>query len=145
MPNSAVPLVLAGVSSRRVRLPTMRKSPGSLSATFSGTGSFDASAASWPYEAFLPPGPVTLPFSAFRLLASTFHFAAAADSSISRTCAPATRSFSQPSRTDVEPPVSCGPPRRALPYSLVLGGAITTCTVRTSTLSSSAISIGIDV
>jgi len=48
MPNSAVPLILAGVSSRLVRLPTMVKSFGSFSATFSGTGSFEAAAASEP-------------------------------------------------------------------------------------------------
>ena len=48
MPYSAVPLVFAGVSSRRVRLPTIVKSFGSFSVTVSGTGSLDAAAASWP-------------------------------------------------------------------------------------------------
>ena len=48
MPNSAVPLTLAGESRRLVRLPTMVKSFGSFNATFSGTGSCDAAAASEP-------------------------------------------------------------------------------------------------
>ncbi len=56
-----------------------------------------------------------MPFSALSSLRSTFHLAAAALISISRTWAPATRSFSQPSRTEVEPPVSCGPPSSGLP------------------------------
>ena len=69
---------------------------------------------------------MTKPFSAFSVERSTFHLDAAAEISISRTWAPATRSFSQPSRTEVEPPVSCGPPSSALPYSLASGGAIAT-------------------
>ena len=86
-----------------------------------------------------------MPFSALNVARSTFHFVAAALISISRTCAPAMRSFSQPSRTEVEPPVSCGPPSSALPYSLAFGGAIATLILRRSTCSSSAISIGIEV
>jgi hypothetical protein len=48
MPNSAVPLTFMGVSRRRVRLPTMRKSFGSFSGGFSGTGMVAALAASSP-------------------------------------------------------------------------------------------------
>jgi hypothetical protein len=86
-----------------------------------------------------------MPSSALSWPRSTFHLLAAAPISISRTWAPAVRSFSQPSRTEVEPPVSCGPPSRALPYSLASGGAIATLIRLMSTFSSSAISIGIEV
>ena len=48
MPNTAVPLTLAGVSSRLAGVPMSLKSFGSLSATFSGTGSPAAFAASSP-------------------------------------------------------------------------------------------------
>ena len=48
MPNTAVPLTLAGVSNRVTLLPTMRNWLGSLIDTFSGTGSCEAAAASWP-------------------------------------------------------------------------------------------------
>ena len=74
---------------------------------------------------------------------STFHLSAAAVISISRAWAPATRSFSQPSRTEVDPPVICAP-SSALTYTLP-GGAMRTLTLRRSTLSSSAISIGNEV
>src|SRR5471032_67760 len=60
-----------------------------------------------------------------------------------RTWAPAMRSFSYASRTEVEPPVICAP-SSALVYTAPTG-AISTFTLRRSTPSSSAISIGIDV
>ena len=115
MPKRALPLTLAGVSSRRVRLPTMRKSFGSFSGGFCGTGSFAAAAASSPKVALRPPGPLTTPLPGCTCSRGTLQRSAAALASISRTWAPATRSFSQPSRTDVEPPVSCVPPIKALP------------------------------
>jgi hypothetical protein len=115
MPNCAVPFTFDGVSRRRVRLPTMRKALGSFSGGFSGTGMLAALAASSPKVAFRPLGPVMTPLPALTSLRSTFQRAAAAVINISRTCAPPMRSLSQPSRTDVEPPVSCGPPSNAFP------------------------------
>ena len=49
MPNTALPFTLSGVSMRLAGVPISVKSFGSLSATFSGTGSFAAASASSPY------------------------------------------------------------------------------------------------
>ena len=48
MPNSAVPLIFAAVSSRLTGLPTYRESRCSLSFTSVGTGSLAAASASSP-------------------------------------------------------------------------------------------------
>ena len=48
MPKRAVPLTLAGVSSRVVGLPTMRNCDAGFIAGFSGTGILAAASASWP-------------------------------------------------------------------------------------------------
>ena len=48
MPNTALPSVLPGVSSRATRVPSRRKSLGSLSGTSLGTGREAARAASAP-------------------------------------------------------------------------------------------------
>ncbi|HEY8067389.1 MAG TPA: hypothetical protein VIF38_00720 [Burkholderiales bacterium] len=72
--------------------------------------------------------------------ASTPHFWAAAETSIMRAWAPATRSFSQPSRTEVEPPV-IWPPSMPLMYTSP-GGAKSTLTLLRSTSSSSATRVG---
>src|SRR5437762_10646889 len=49
IPNTALPSTFTGVSSRGVRVPSRRKSFGSLSGTSVGTGSLAARAASLPY------------------------------------------------------------------------------------------------
>jgi hypothetical protein len=68
------------------------------------------------------------------------HSAAAALISICRAVAPALRSFSQPSRTLVLPPVIC-PPIRLLMYTSP-GGANSTVMRSRPTPSSSAMSMG---
>ena len=49
MPNTALPLTFAGVSSRLAGVPISLKSSGRFSVTFSGTGRAAASRASAPY------------------------------------------------------------------------------------------------
>ena len=106
MPNTALPSVLTGVSSRGTRVPMRRKSFGSLSGASSGTGSRAARAASFPYASRRPVGVwITVPFSARQADRSTRHVSAAALISISRAAAPALRSGSQEVWMAVLPPV----------------------------------------
>ena len=106
-----------------------------------GTGSFDGGRGKLAIAGFLASGPMTeAVLGAAMSPASTLHCRAAACTSIVRACAPAMRSLSQPSRTEVEPPV-IWPPSSALMYSSP-GGAISTLTFERSTSSSSATSIG---
>ena len=109
MPYFALPFSLPGVSSRRVGLPRMRKSFGSFSDGFSGTGILAATPTSAPYATFLPLLWITWLASVRHSSAGTFHCVAAAATSIWRAAAPAWRSGSQCARTVVEPPVACMP------------------------------------
>jgi hypothetical protein len=91
MPNCALPSTFSAESRRRVGLPTSLNDLGSLSVTWAGTATFAAASASCPYDAFLPPGPSTKPFSVRRSAGFAFHWSAAACTSIARACAPAVR------------------------------------------------------
>src|SRR2546427_5508224 len=106
MPNSALPSTLLGVSSRVIRVPTSRKSLGSLSGASVGTGSAAAGVASVPYVSRRPVGTwITAPRSARHVARSTFHVCAAAVTSMSRAVAPALRSGSHELRIALLPPV----------------------------------------
>src|SRR2546430_10419190 len=106
IPNRALRSPLLGVSSRAIRVPTSRKSLGSLSGASVGTGSAAACAASMPYVRRRPVGTwITAPRSARHVARSTFHACAAAVTSISRTVAPALCSGSHELRIALLPPV----------------------------------------
>jgi hypothetical protein len=139
MPNTAAPRVFRGVSRRGTAFPMRVKSFGSLRRGFSGTGSFAAAAARSPYPMRRPEAAwITIPFPVVQEAGSTFHPAAAAETSISRAAAPALRSGSQDWRTEDDPPVLIRP---------YLGSA-SACTTRTpfqSASSSSATSTAIPV
>jgi len=106
MPNTALPSTLAGVSSRGTRVPSRRKSFGSLRGGSFGTGSCAAFATSLPYvRRRLLELCTTAPRSARHAARSTFHVDAAASISISRAAAPALRSGSHEVRIAVLPPV----------------------------------------
>ena len=108
MPKVAAPRTLLGVSRRWAGVPMSLKSFGSLSVTFSGTGSAAARSASSPYlrRRRLEPW-ITTPFSVLHSAASTVQAAAAAETSMARAFAPASRSGSQAEATLVLPPVTC--------------------------------------
>ena len=106
MPNCAVPFTLDGVSRRCVRWPSRRKSFGSLSGGFAGTGSAAAFWASSPYVSrWLVPVCATTPFSVLQAAGSAPQVCAAAATSIARAVAPALRRMSHDVRTLVLPPV----------------------------------------
>ena len=110
MPKTALPFTLSGVSMRLAGVPISVKSLGSLSATFSGVGSFAAASASSPYFRLWPvAGLITSPFSAWQDAGSTPHSFAAAVISMTRATAPARRSGSHQAGTEVEPPVTWNP------------------------------------
>src|SRR5256885_2243058 len=106
MPNTALPSTLAGVSSRGVRVPSRRKSFGSLRGGSFVTGSWAALARSLPYVPRRLVGPcTTAPRSARHAAGSASQVDAAASISISRAAAPALRSRSHDVRIAVLPPV----------------------------------------
>ena len=90
-PNFREPLHLGRLSSRRVFLPTSRKSPEFLSGTVSGTVMCAAASARSAYVADRPPGPRTTLASVRHSLARTFHWSAAAAISMARVLAPSSR------------------------------------------------------
>src|SRR5688572_16649349 len=138
-----VPSTFDGVSLRFCDLPSSLNCDAGLSSTSFGGVSLEAASASAPNFSFLPCGEMMTPFSALQLRASTPHSAAAALASMCRAVAPALRSFSQPSRTLVLPPV-IWPPIRLLMYASP-GGANSVLMRVSSTPSSSAMSIGSEV
>src|SRR5262249_62257858 len=88
------------------RLPSGRKSFGSLSGVFAGTGSAAALVASSPYDKrWLVPVCVTTPLDVLQADGSAPHVCAAAVTSIARAVAPALRRMSHDVRTLVLPPV----------------------------------------
>ena len=107
---------------RRVGLPMSLKDLGSLSATFCGTGSFEAASASWPYASFFPPAPSTTPFSVRSVSGFTFHWFAAACTSIARACAPAVRIWSNELHTLDDPP-TIWMPKTVCTYSGAAGAS----------------------
>ena len=110
-----------------------------------GTGKAAAGAASAPYVRRRPLGRCTTsPLRAWHSDGLTFHWLAAACTSITRAVAPAWRIGSQAARMDVEPPVIWRP-SSGLPYSLSSAPACLTRTWPSPTSSSSATSIGIEV
>ncbi len=105
-PYLARPVTIAGPSIRGTRVPTIRKSFGSLSGGSFGTGSFAASPARAPKPSRRPVGACTTnPFSARHSPAGDFHRCAAAATSISRAAAPALRSTAHEEITLSLPPV----------------------------------------
>ena len=145
MPYCALPLTLSGESRRLAGVPMSFQSLGCLSGTSPGRDSVAARSTNAPYASVRPVGPwMTTPPVARQELASTFHVCAAAATSSARAPAPARRSGSQLPRTDVEPPVSWTP-NSGSAYSASLGGACSSRTWLSSTSSSSASSMGMEV
>ena len=110
MPNSAVPLVLEGVSRRGIGLPINLYCDGSLSFGSFGTGSLAARSTSSPYErggSMRHAERVPCRSCSRRREHSTSRAAAA--TSISRAAAPACRIGSQVVRTLALPPVDWSP------------------------------------
>ena len=90
---------------RRVGLPMSVKFLRSLSGGSPGTGSLEAASASWPNVAFFPSGPVMTPFSTLQSAGFTFHWFAAAWTSMARALAPTCRICSHEFDVLEEPPV----------------------------------------
>src|SRR5688572_33314915 len=88
---------------------------------------------------------MTSPLSVVIELAGTPHVSAAAETSITRAVAPASRSTFHIPRTLLLPAVSCCPPKLGLPYFLASAGVHSVLIFVQSKSSSSATSIGIDV
>src|SRR5258706_11589486 len=114
---------------------------GTLSFPSAGTFRFAASPASWPKVAFLSCHETT-PLETRTSAAGTFHFSAAAATSIARAAAPALRNCSQELASAVLPPVPCAGPHRRLLYFAASAGAPSTRTCDQSASSSSATSVG---
>ncbi len=113
--NCAVPLTLAGTSTRGTLRPMSLKSFGSLSVTLSGTGSFAALPASAPKLAWrCVLACETTPLSTVNSEAGTFHSCAAAVTSMTRALAPASRSWFHEFAMDELPPVPCNVPKTKL-------------------------------
>ena len=94
MPKSFFPVTMLALSTWGTRVPTMRKSLGSLSVSLAGSGMSMCAAcsASSPYVALLPlAGWRTTPRSVTRLPGDTIQMSAAAAISIARADAPMRR------------------------------------------------------
>src|SRR5260370_35474413 len=110
MPETAVPLTFAGGPRRLAGVPMSLKSAAGLSATFSGTGNFAAAVARAPYLIRRPLAAwITSPRSARQDAGSTFHFLAAADTSMVLAVAPAWRGGCHGARAAVGLPGACPP------------------------------------
>src|SRR5438477_2208308 len=113
MPYTILPSTLSRVSSRLSGLPISFHSFGSLSFTSFGTSSFAAASATWPYlsRRLLGVCVMTL-FAAVHSWTGTFHWLAAAWTSITRAVAPPRRTYSCDSRMPRLPPVEKSPQAR---------------------------------
>ena len=108
MPKTALPLTLAGKSSRAAGVPISLKSFGAFSTTSVGGVNALAACAKAPKSAcLLLRAWLTTPAATVHSLAATPHWLAAACTSIARAEAPAKRIGPQASRTLDEPPVTC--------------------------------------
>ena len=90
-PNFIEPSHFGELSRRRVPFPINRNSAAVLSVTVSGTGRWDAASANSAYFADCPPGPWTTLDSVRHCSGATFHFCAAAATSMARVRAPNSR------------------------------------------------------
>src|SRR5436190_6615546 len=136
----ALPVVLAGLSSRGTCLPISLKLSGSFSFGSAGGAIALAATASSPNVAVWPPGALTTPSATAIESAATFHCAAAAWTNIARAAAAALRYCSHEFATELEPPVPCRPSDR-FAYLVASAGANSATIWSQAASSSSAINV----